>query len=504
MLATSMAVALAGTVWLDGRVRPANSRSGFGAMVAGLQAAVLFGVLVTMTGQPPLSAAIALAAVAALVIASNAKRRLLGEPLLFSDLALVGALFRHPQFYLSALNPGQRLAGLVAALALIALVFLTIDLRLAPRLAGLGIAAVAALGLRFARRQRPSAQIGLDTDATRGVARHGLLSTLYLNWHHWRQAPDPPACRPQPPHCVDPDWQLLVVVQCESFADPAILFGDHRPLPNLAAARRDAWQAGRLLVSGFGAYTMRTEYAVIFGRDEAELGLRRFDPYLTALGEASYGLPARLAPSGWHSLFVHPHDLRFYGRDRIMPACGFAEMIGPARFAPPATGRYVHDAVLARHLLALAAAAEQPTLLYAVTMENHGPWAADPNAGTTAVDAYRIGVERSDAMLGTLREGLAALGRPALLVFFGDHRPSIPGATNPEGDRDTPYVILRIGADGWHSGDGQPTDVTPAGLHHAVLAALAASPAPAPAKGDRAAASAAADPASAAPRMARE
>jgi hypothetical protein len=118
----------------------------------------------------------------------------------------------------------------------------------------------------------------------------------------------------------------------ELFGDPAL------ELPGLARARADAWQWGNLNVSGFGAYTMRTEYGLIFGRDEEELGFRRYDPFLTATREVAHALPARLAVRGWRSLFLHPHDLRFYNRHRIMPAAGFAEMVGEEHFAPPSAG----------------------------------------------------------------------------------------------------------------------------------------------------------------------
>jgi phosphoglycerol transferase MdoB-like AlkP superfamily enzyme len=125
--------------------------------------------------------------------------------------------------------------------------------------------------------------------------------------------------------------ELVVVIQCESFADPRDLFGARgEALPALEAARTAAFQWGNLEVSGFGAYTMRTEYGVLFGREEEALGFRRYDPFLTALGEASYALPARLP--GWHARFVHPHDMRFYGRDAIMPAGGFAELVGEEHF----------------------------------------------------------------------------------------------------------------------------------------------------------------------------
>jgi hypothetical protein len=267
--------------------------------------------------------------------------------------------------------------------------------------------------------------------------------------------------------------ELLVAIQCESFADPVELFGDPAfSLPNLASACANAWQYGNLEVSGFGAYTMRTEYAVLFGREEEQLGFRRYDPFLTALSEASYALPMRLG-TRWRSLFLHPHDMRFYGRDRIMPAAGFRELVGEDRFAPPTPGerRYVTDAAMSAQILELARTAPEPSLLYAVTIENHGPWSPDgASAGRDLASSYLHLVRKSDDMLAGLIAGLAALGKPAMLVFFGDHRPSIPGATDPNGPRHTPYVIMRFDSQGrFLRGENRRVDLTPAGLHHAML-----------------------------------
>jgi phosphoglycerol transferase MdoB-like AlkP superfamily enzyme len=268
----------------------------------------------------------------------------------------------------------------------------------------------------------------------------------------------------------------VVVVQCESFADPADLFGDPAlALPCLAAARRKAWHHGRLLVSGFGAYTNRTEYGVIFGRDEDVLGFRRYDPFLTALGEASHALPARLARAGWRNLFVHPHDLGFYSRDIIMPAAGFAELVGPERFCMPTKGehRYVTDAAIADVIMDRARSTACHTLIHAVTIENHGPWPADSNGHRST--AYLRLVAKGDAMLARLIDEMASLRKPAILLFYGDHRPSIAGLVDPGGDRDTPYVLLRFGADGaLIPGAGPPRDLSPAQLHHLLAETITA------------------------------
>jgi len=474
----TFAALLAGAILLDGLARP--RRPGLiGRSLAGLWLTVwptttTFGLFLALCGNVAFAATLTLATAALLTLASNAKYRMLGEPLLFSDLALVGAVFRHPHFYLSAIRMWQRVAVIGAALALLAgLVWFSVA-DLAAHLAGLAVLVGGVAIVTLSVRNAPFQRLALMPDVQADVLCHGLLPTLLLYWLRWRGTPDPPPARDLDRRAAPDAPELVVIVQCESFADPVELFGDRRlALPALTRATGAAWRWGRLAVSGFGAYTMRTEYGVLFGRSEAALGFRRYDPFLTALGEASYALPTRLATAGWRSLFLHPHDMRFYGRDRIMPAGGFTELVGEDRFAPPplGAGRYVTDAAMADQIIALAERATGPTMLYAVTIENHGPWASgDGIDARDLTQNYLLLLGNSDAMLATLIDRLGALQRPAMLVFFGDHRPSIPGATAPGGDRHTPYVIMRFDAAGHLvAGNRERADLTPAELHHAVL-----------------------------------
>lgn len=467
---------------LDALVHPRPrlpGRSLIGLWLMSWTTAALFGLFVMFSGSAMVAAVLTVALAALFALASNAKHAMLGEPLLFSDLALVGAVFRHPQFYLSAVRPWQRAVVGLIALVLVGVLAWLFDPALAPHLAGAALLAggLAVLGFSL----RACGELIIAPDADGDVRRHGLVPVLLLYWRRWRASQDPAPCLPVARRAPDEDSpELVIVIQCESFADPHELFGPDHPalpdavLPGLAAARAQAWQWGRLEVSGFGAYTMRTEYGVLFGRDEDALGFRRYDPFLTALGEASYALPARLQAANWRSLFVHPHDMRFYGRDAIMPAAGFDELVGEERFDPPRPeeGRYVTDAAMADAIHALASQADGPTMIYAVTIENHGPWAPEEAevAGRDLVGSYLRLVGNSDAMLATLVERMGQAGRPAMLVFFGDHRPSIPGATQPGGERHTPYVMVRLNAQGqFVHGTNRRIDLSPAQLHHAVL-----------------------------------
>ena len=264
------------------------------------------------------------------------------------------------------------------------------------------------------------------------------------------------------------------MVQCESFAEPTELFDSGgADLPMLSRARRAASQWGNLHVSGFGAYTMRTEFGVLFGREEEDLGFLLYDPYLTAQIDPAKALPRKMTESGWRALFLHPHDMRFYSRDRILPQVGFAELVDESQFdrSSAETGRYVRDADVASKILELVDQASSPAFVYAVTIENHGPWAPRGDASVSSmVDNYHRLVGASDAMLGKLLDGLNELGKPATLVFFGDHRPTIPGASDPGGDKHTPYVIVQVGdGSSQHKKPVEPVDLTPAQLHQAIL-----------------------------------
>jgi hypothetical protein len=452
----------------------AGARGAGGLAVLLLAALCGFGVLLTLTGAPLVAAVGVAVLTGALSLISNIKRRVLGEPLVFSDFALLGAVFQHPQFYLSALRPWQvvvlagGLGGLAATLVLLS------NAASAPRLAGAGLmlGAAAALALALARLHRAGFDAVPDPEAD--VARLGLVPCLLAHWRCWRDSPDPPPCAAAP--IAGESRQLVVIVQCESFTDPADLLGDPAlALPGLERARALAWQAGRLAVSGFGAYTMRTEYGVLFGLPEERLGMRRFDPFLTAAREASWALPNRLDHGAWDRWFVHPHDMRFYGRHRIMPASGFVTLVGEESFPPPAPGegRYVTDAAMTERILALAQDSTRAGLIYAVTIENHGPWPAEQAEEAHLIAPYLRLLARSDAMLTRLLDELPRLGRPVTLCFFGDHRPSIPGASEPGPERHTPFVLLRFAADGTPvTGSGEARDLAPAALHHAILDAI--------------------------------
>jgi hypothetical protein len=382
---------------------------------------------------------------AILVIGSNLKHRLLGEPLVFSDFAVFGAMLKFPALYLYAVPVWARAVLVVVAVAFVAGFTASLSFAWQPHVAGLLLATLAALALRFG-----TSHLMRRPDLINDVRRHGLFLTSVIYWRHWLTLPPP-----EPTRSVLPHAPQLIIVQCESFADPQELWPDAPPLQGLARARAMAAQHGRLLVTAFGAYTMRAEHGVLCGQDEETLGFRRFDPFLTAARDAAGALPARLGHGG---TFIHPYDLRFFNRHRLMRAFGFTRLISQPDFHHDGV-HYVTDAAVG----CMIEAHLDDKFIYAVTMENHGPWPAGR-------EGYMHHLRSGDALLSRLIDGLQAQNRPAILVFFGDHRPCIPGVVEPGGDLFTPYVVLRFGS---ARQPGRELDLTPAELHETILAMAA-------------------------------
>jgi phosphoglycerol transferase MdoB-like AlkP superfamily enzyme len=219
-----------------------------------------------------------------------------------------------------------------------------------------------------------------------------------------------------------------------------------------------------LAVPSWGANTARTEFAVLSGLSGAALGFDRFNPYHGFAKAPVDSLAWRLKAAGYRTFCVHPFDRTFYGRHRIMPALGFEHFFGDESFGgAERVGFFVSDRAVALFCAELLADHRNiPVFLFAITMENHGPWqAASPMAGIRArndplrglpndgeLRRYLQSLGDADAMIALLTDTLARDGRSGLLGFYGDHLPSLPATFDRLGfsETATDYVLWRPGA----------------------------------------------------------
>ncbi|MCS6853727.1 MAG: LTA synthase family protein [Elioraea sp.] len=385
----------------------------------------------------PVASGLAVAALAlGLALLARVKRAVLGETLVFTDHALAWQVVAFPRLYLPFAPPWAVGLGALVPIGVAAAL-----LAEAPSLAGVERAVLGGAGLSAALLAASAASRLPFAGAAQDSARFGLFATLVghglraCRERASRRAalPAPPAIRPppEPPH--------LVLVQAESFCDPA------RVVPGLAASALPAFDrlrrhgaGGTFRVRGFGANTMRTEFSVLTGLGEAEVGLDAFNPYAAFARSTVPSLAWRLAAAGWRTVCVHPFAGSFFRRDRVMPALGFASFLDARAFPRPTHGRFVPDLALADFACRLIAEADRPLFLFLITIENHGPYPERDGAlGWSApadlpegrrLAGWLAGLARTDAMLERLVAALEAGSRPWVLCLYGDHPPALPRA----------------------------------------------------------------------------
>jgi hypothetical protein len=447
--------------------------------------AAAFCAILAVSARPLLAGTLVAGVCILLVLSDRAKRAALAEPLAFTDGGLLWQLAAHPHFYFPFV-PRAVLGGIGAGVvALVAMAAMEPDLPLsgAMRAVLMGVAAaLAALVLRPlvllrgaapARDPSPDGNVVRDAtvahdpsrepmlarDPSRDTTRFGMLATFALHARiaaverPSRRAAHPPSPAHPAPGAVRPH---LVLLQLESFCDPRRL-GVAQALPCWDALAAGALARGRLAVPGFGANTMRTEFVVLTGLDDAALGLDRFNPYFRFARAPVTSLAWTLGGAGWGTACLHPYDGRFFGRDRVLPALGFRRFDDATAFADaPREGGLVTDAALGQRIIAGVEAATDPLFLYAISVAGHGPW---PGPDPAAAWAARMAA--TDAMLSAVADAARRSARPVVLAAFGDHRPSLPIA---RGGTDTDYVIWRSDA----AGDGAAMDLDAAALHRAV------------------------------------
>jgi len=406
--------------------------------------------------RPWLAALTCVITVAILIIVSRAKRSVIGEPLLFSDFALLPQVPRHPQlYYIPPLWDPRIAVPVLLTLAATALWYWTeptiLPAATLPRLlALLGLPLALWLLVKAAPHPPLAALIArwfpqpaLEADVT----RVGLPASL-LGYTARAMAGGEPV--PAAPVLPDgPGDDVVVVIQLESFVDPERLGGAKLPVMDLFRTR--ATQYGRLRVPAHGAYTMRSEHAVLTGRPSDSLGFGRYDPYTARSGDEPTSL-ARLAHGrGYGTLFLHPFHRDFFRRAQVMEAFGFADLVMGEAFAEaPRVGPYVGDIALGARLLAEVRARQTPLFLFCVTMENHGPWKPGRLPGIDDPQAqYLHHVAHTGQMVEDLVAGLDAIARERkqtiTLCAFGDHAPSLPSCKPGFGGRTTEYALFRFG-----------------------------------------------------------
>jgi hypothetical protein len=397
-----------------------------------------FLVLAALLQRPVFAAVIVLGIQGLIVAVSAVKEKYLREPLVVADLGLFTQAFRHPRLYVPYFGTARAIAVAGAFAAAIAAGFVFEEPRGMNMPLALALFVVALLLLTAGSALgRPSLDPGED------VRRFGVLGAMWLYWLAERRAvvqPRTPFAHIQVNDGAQPH---VVVVQSESFFDVRRLNASMLShwLANFDALTTQA-EHGRLSVPVWGAYTMRTEFAFLSAIPPAELGVHRFNPYRRFARRGVPTIASALRHAGYRTLCMHPYPSSFFARDRVYPVLGFDAFMDSADFKGASTeGPYVADSAVALRILEVLRDAREPTFIFAITMENHGPLHLEHG---DELSVYLRHLRNADEMFGAVAEGLRRIGDGVLCVY-GDHVPGMPSvyAKHAFDDSRTDYLLWR-------------------------------------------------------------
>ncbi len=411
----------------------------------------------------------------------------LEQPLLFTDLLLIPQVIGNTEFLARYTRPGLIIAIASAAFTLVLASWYLEPARIAWKSAaglivcGLLIAVSATTSPLSQAYARPGA-LSTPWSPISSIKETGLLASLVtsagqdlvslprpdrhsLNAIRTQLSQQQPVR--QPALGTAPD---IVVILSESFFDPGILrdVDSCDYLPRWCQLRT-LGQAGQMLVPTYGGNTTRTEFEVLTGVPYALLPAGVY-PYLSVVRGPMASLPQWLRELGYRTTAIHPHKRTFWQRQRAYPRLGFDRFIAEEDMTDfTRKGWFLSDSDMTDQILeVIEQSSDQPQFIFAVSMENHGPWnkprpgldqkrlEAIPapsgldSEGQLAWRQYIYHAQNAVSELERLSNHLKTRDRPAIVLFFGDHLPQLATIFDPVGFQNdqpptaqpTPFLLL--------------------------------------------------------------
>ncbi len=234
----------------------------------------------------------------------------------------------------------------------------------------------------------------------------------------------------------------VVVVQLESFFDTSEFLRLNTtidPLPNLRKMAAE-YSSGYCQVPSIGAGTANTEFEVITGMNLRYFGPGEY-PYKTYLKEKTAESAATAFKSfGYGAHAVHNHSGNFYSRAKVFNNTGFDTFVCKEfmNFDMTPNG-WAKDEVLLEHINDCLDSTKQQDFVFTITVQGHGSypedkvidepylyaWGTETAQKNNQWTYYANQVYEMDQFAKNLVDMMDERGEPAVVVFYGDHLPTL-------------------------------------------------------------------------------
>ena len=230
------------------------------------------------------------------------------------------------------------------------------------------------------------------------------------------------------------DTPNIVVIMNETFADVDLLnnAGLSEPvLPNYTGLN-DNIIKGKVLVSTIGGGTGKSEYEFLTGNSMHLYPT--ISPYVRMGNKLHYSIPHFLSSQGYSTYAIHPQAASNYNRKITYETMGFDQYYSGEYFdGAERYGSYVSDAACYNMIFDIVENTDAPAFVFCVTMQNHSPFTITDDESTVSLqgisdpdaERYLTMINESDRQIDTLLEYFEKSPEKSLVLFFGDHFPSL-------------------------------------------------------------------------------
>ena len=235
----------------------------------------------------------------------------------------------------------------------------------------------------------------------------------------------------------------VIFVQLESFFDTSeyeALQTSEDPLPNLRKMFSE-YSSGYFKVPSVGAGTANTEFEVLTGMNLRYFGPGEY-PYKTKLKkEVCESAATAFAQFGYGTHAIHNNGGNFYSRAKVFNNIGFDSFTSKEfmNILQTTENGWAKDDILLTHINDALDDTEQQDFVFTISVQGHGNYpeeklienpritvsGMETQAKNNAWEYYVNQVYEMDQFAGNLVKMMEERGEPAVVVFYGDHLPTM-------------------------------------------------------------------------------
>jgi len=240
----------------------------------------------------------------------------------------------------------------------------------------------------------------------------------------------------------------IIFVQLESFFDTKevrFLETSEDPLPNIRKLSKN-YSSGYFRAPSIGAGTANTEFEVLTGMNLRFFGPGEY-PYKTVLkNQPSESLATALSEFGYTAHAFHNNGGNFYSRAEVFNNLGFDSYSSREfmNIVEMTENGWAKDYILIEHIVDALEMTEGQDFIFGISVQGHGSYPEEPllidpiitvenmedEKKRYAWEYYVNQIYEMDQFAADLVKAVEDRGEPAVIVFYGDHLPTMDLRTN--------------------------------------------------------------------------